>query len=117
MGESPIINPDELPTILNEFLSHDEVRSREFWKHFGNRRASCEIPIPDLFGYIDHAVYYDKHNIDVRLGETMLPPEDVELFRDVSRFVFEDFLNAPASNLTLRQFKNQLTRRLIQLGF
>lgn len=117
MDDSPIVNPDEAPSILNEFLSRDEVRSREFWKHFNDRRASREIPVPDLFDYIDHAVYYDNHNIDVRLGELLLPPVDVKLFRDVVQFVFEDFLNAPLSNLTLRQFKSQLTRRLEQLGF
>lgn len=117
MSKSPIVKPSDMPEILNEFLTHDEIRSREFWESFKDRRASSNIPVPDLFDYIQHAIYYNDHNIDVRLGESLVQPEDVKLFQDVARFVFEDFLNEPLSDMTLTQFKAQLTRRLEQLGF
>lgn len=118
MTKSPIIGPGEMPSVLAEFLTHDELRSREFWKHFDNRRASRQVPVPDLHECIDKAVYYDDcHNIDARLVESLIVPEDIKLYQDIVRFVFEDFINEPASPLTLIQFKAQLTRRMEQLGF
>jgi len=118
MSKSPIIHPKEMPKILTEFLTHDEVRSQEFWKHFGQRKASREIPVPDLHECIDKSIHYDhNHHIEARLLETVVFPEDRQLFQDVAKFVFEDFINEPKSVLTLKQFKAQLARRMMQVGF
>ena len=118
MSDSPIVGPEQMPEILDEFLSRDEIRSREFWAHFENRRATHKIPMPDLYDCIRNVVCYDEHNsIEARHLETLVAVEDRALFGDVVRFVFEDFLNEPASPLTLQQFQAQLTRRLEQLGF
>lgn len=118
MRKSPIITPDQMPEVLNEFLTHDEVRSREFWKHFGQRKASRQIPVPDLHGCINKSIHYDhNHHIEARLLETLVFPEDRPLYEDLVRFVFEDFINEPKSTLTLMQFKAQLARRMEQVGF
>lgn len=118
MSDSPIVGPDAMPGILDQFLSRDEMRSREFWKYFDGRMARRRIPVPDLHECVDKAVYYDnENNIDARLIETLIIKDDIKLYHDVVHFVFEDFINTPASPLTLAQFKAQLTRRLEQLGF
>lgn len=115
------LSREELLKRFKEFMIEDELISREFWKHFGNRRASLEMPVPSISDCVDAAVCYDAENqFDLRMLISLVYPEDRRLFVDVAKFVAERYVNnpnKPTSQLTLRQFRVDLSRRLAQLGF
>jgi len=112
---------EELEKRFKEFIVEDELVSRDFWKHFGKRRAQFRMPIPSIFDCVENAVCYDaENNFDLRMLITLVFPEDRSLFVDVAKFVAERYVNnpsKPASVLTLRQFKADLSRRMAQIGF
>jgi hypothetical protein len=111
----------ELIKRFNEFMVEDEYASKLFWKHFGSKRSSREMPVPSIQGAIDAAVNYDDQmQFDVRMLLLLVHPEDKPLAIDVCKFVSERYVNnpeKPAGQLTLRQFKADLARRMCELGF
>jgi len=126
MSEKALILPPglsraELEKRFKEFMKEDELVSREFWKHFGRRRASKRMPVPSIVDCVDVAVCYDEQNqFDLRMLMMLIHPEDIRFFIEVAEFVSERYSNnpdKPAGPLTLRQFKADLSRRMAQLGF
>jgi hypothetical protein len=114
----PEMSRNELEKRFKEFMEEDELVSKEFWKHFGRRRASKRMPVPSIFDCVEAAICYDDQNqFDLRLLITLVHPEDKHFFIEVAQFVSERYTNKPAGPLTLRQFKADLSRRMAQLGF
>ena len=109
---------DEFLKLFKEFMDEDELISKEFWKYFQHKTATKQIPVPEIEKAVDAGTHYNSINeIDCRLLLTLIHPEDKRLAIDVIKFVGERYMNKPASDLTLRQFKMDLTRRLLQVGF
>lgn len=126
MGDKALILPPglsraELEKRFNEFMEEDKLVSREFWKHFGKRRASKRMPVPSIIDCVEASVCYDEQEqFDLRLLIMLVHPEDKRFFIEVASFVSEKYVNnpnKPAGPLTLRQFKADLSRRMAQLGF
>jgi hypothetical protein len=119
----PELTRSELEKRFKEFMEEDELVSREFWNHFGpgKRMAQLRMPIPSLYDCVDAAVSYDgSNNFDLRMLITLVFPEDRKLFVDLASFVAERYTNnptKPAGQLTLKQFKADLARRMGQAGF
>lgn len=111
---------EELLKRLADYLEEAGLQSKEFWKHFGSKdKAKMPIPFESVFDTVDNSVCYDnKDQFDLRILMTVIDPDDRSLFIDIASFVAEKYTNdKPASQLTLRQFKAELTLRLCQMGF
>jgi hypothetical protein len=126
--EKPVafINPnmadEELQRRFKEFMEEDEYASKHFWRHFGERKARMAMPVPSVLDAINAGVCYDAENqFDLRMIlMTFIHDHDKQLFIDVAKFVAEKYVNnpsKPAGPLTLMQFKADLARRLVQVGF
>lgn len=104
--------------LLHEFIEEDTYASKQFWSHFQGKQALKEIPSPSLSDAINHSVVYNSHNeIDCRMLILLVHPEDRKLAKDVIAFVGERYAGKPASDLTLRQFRADLARRMCELKF
>lgn len=118
---NPRMAKEELARRFKEFMEEDEYASKHFWKHFGNRRANMCMPVPSVLDAAHAAVCYDAADqFDLRMLITLIQDKDKPLFIDVAKFVSEKYVNnpeKPAGPLTLVQFKADLARRLVQVGF
>lgn len=119
------IKRDDLSTIVanlfSEFYEEQLYDTKHFLKHFSDRRALVEIPVPSLLDHIKHTVCYDAEDqFDLRLLIMTVVPQDRKLLIDLCKQVSERFVNnpnRPKSPLTLMQFKVILAYRMAQLGF
>lgn len=119
------ITRDNLATLTDRlfdaFREEQLYDTRQFLKHFGDKRALVEIPVPSLLDHVKNTVNYDAHNqIDVRLLIITVIESDRPLLIDLCNQVGERFVNntdRPKSPLTLMQFKVMLAYRMSQLGF
>lgn len=116
-----IIDPRQAKFIA-DFLEDDKIISADFRKHFENRRANVRIKLPppynSLTDLVNHEVSYDHNNqLDVRRMINYISKIDRKLFTDLARFVGERYIEKPAGQLTLMQYRADLARRMLECGF
>lgn len=117
----PALTRDDLGTIFEDFVDEHLYDTKEFLKHFGNKRAIIMLPVPSLLDLVKASVCYDAADkFDLRLLVNFVGPVDRKLFIDLATNVSERFVNnynKPKSPLTLMQFKVLLAYRMNQVGF
>jgi hypothetical protein len=115
------ITRDQLGGIFEDFVEDHLYDTKQFLKHFGDKRAALEIQVPSLLDLVKASVCYDSEDrFDVRLLVAFVGPIDRKLLIDVIKQASERFVNnpkTPKSPLTLMQFKVLLAYRMAQLGF
>ena len=115
------ISRDYLSELFEHFIEDHLYDTKQFIKHFQNKRACISIPFPSLLDVVKNSVCYDAaNNFDLRILMTLISPLDKKLFKDLATQVSERFVNnpnTPKSPLTLLQFKILLAYRMSQLGF
>jgi len=112
---------DQLGELFSNFVEEHLYDTKHFLRHFGDKRAAIEIPVPSLLDLVKASVCYDAEDqFDLRLLVMAVGPIDRPLLIDVIKNVSERFVNnpdKPKSPLTLMQFKVLLAYRMSQLGF
>jgi hypothetical protein len=110
---------DMLALLFTRFVDEHLYDTKQFYKYFGDRRASHELIFDSLLDLIKNSVCYDpEDNIDVRILYQVIPPSDKKLFIDLVTQIGERFVNVKGkSPLTLYQFKVLLAYRMAQVGF
>lgn len=115
------IDRDHLGILFARFVDEHLYDTKQFLKHFQDKRAVIQLPFPSLLDTVKNSVCYDEqNNFDLRILMTLINPMDKKLFVDLVKQVSERFVNnhnTPKSPLTLMQFKVLLAYRMAQLGF
>lgn len=115
------ITRDMLSEIFFKFVDDHLYDTKQFLRHFQNRRAVVELPYNSILDLVKNSVCYDEQNqFDLRILYACIAPMDKKLFIDLATQVSERFVNnpnTPKSPLTLMQFKVLLAYRMSQIGF
>jgi hypothetical protein len=116
-----MVTRDQLGIIFEDFVDDHLYDTKQFLKHFGDKRAALELQVPSLLDLVKNSVCYDEQDrFDLRLLIMFVGPIDRPLIIDLIKQVSERFVNnpdKPKSPLTLMQFKVLLAYRMAQLGF
>lgn len=103
--------------IINNTYDDGMKRAQQFWKSFKLRRA--KYPIPNLDGKIHQLVFFNESNqtLDVSNLSALINPVDRDLYKDLIKYIGEEFIGKPASTASLLTFKQVLALRMNLLGF